>query len=291
MIENKREAYDFFASLQKRLNSQLPAPDILQAEVLKRWKKPKDEKSEQERVANKENIFSYNFALPEIWNHVLSIDGIDAGSAKKSLRGEYYKKYLSFLSGNTRRSEGHPFGKQYPFENNLEEKLTEIMDRWKKPKGSYAINESYPDLCLTDPFPFKILFEAKYFEGKDLASTEEERLAALVAAEGELVKGVYETAFYRGIPPSFSEDKSEWDYDFGCLLAYDTSDGAYMQQAWDSVASKSMFWDGANIFVMIVRGSASFEPHRRTLAHLLRQGVDGLAMGDVASLLRLSKIN
>jgi hypothetical protein len=27
-------------------------------------------------------------------------------------------------------------------------------------------------------------------------------------------------------------------------------------QAWDSVASKSMFWDGANIFVMIVRGSA-----------------------------------
>jgi hypothetical protein len=63
-----------------------------------------------------------------------------------------------------------------------------------------------------------------------------------------------------------------------------------MQEAWDSVAPKSMFWDGANIFAMIVRGSASFESHRRTLAHLLRQGFDGLAMEDVASLLRLSEI-
>jgi hypothetical protein len=99
------------------------------------------------------------------------------------------------------------------------------------------------------------------------------------------VKGVYETAFYRGIPPSFSEDN--WDYDFGCFLAYDASDGAYMQQAWDSVVSKSMFWSGANIFVMIVRGAASLEPHRQTLTHLVDQGFHG---PDVASLVRLSEI-
>jgi hypothetical protein len=278
-MQDKRGAYDFLAGLQKRLNSQLPAPEIMRAEVLKRWEKPKDEKCEQEKVANKENIFFYHFALPEIWNHVLSIDGIDADRAKKSLRGEYVEKFPNFISANTRRTEGHPFGKQYQFEINLEEKLTKIMDRWKKPKGSFALNESYPDLSLTEPFPFKILFEAKFFEGKSLAS-----------AERALVAGVYETAFYRGIPPSLSEDKSGWGYDFGCFLAYDASDGAYMQQAWDSVASKSMFWDGANIFVMIVRGSASFEPHRRTLAHLLRQGFDGPAMEDVASLLRLSEI-
>jgi len=123
----------------------------------------------------------------------------------------------------------------------------------------------------------------KFYKGKRLASTEKDKEEKeRLKAETNLVKGVYETAYYRGIPPSLSEENSGWDYDFGCFLVYDASDGAYMQQAWDSVTSKSMFWDGANIFVMIVRGSASFEPRRRTLAHLLHQGFDD-PMEDVAS--------
>jgi hypothetical protein len=127
-MQDKQGAYDFLEGLQKRLNNQLPGPHIIRAEVSKRRDKPEDEKSEQEYVGPKENIFFYHFALPEIWNHVLSIDGIDADKAKKSLRGEYGGKFPSFISANTRRSVGHPFGKEYPFEKNLEEKLTKIMD-------------------------------------------------------------------------------------------------------------------------------------------------------------------
>ena len=78
--------------------------------------------------------------------------------------------------------------------------------------------------------------------------------------------GVYEVAFYRGLPPASSAQatKLDWGYDFACLLAY--SDGAYLQEAWDLVTSKRLFWDDAHVFVMIVRGSrqqssfASSEP-------------------------------
>jgi len=73
-----------------------------------------------------------------------------------------------------------------------------------------------------------------------------------------LIDGVYEAAHYRGLPkvPSKSTGEPEWDYDFGCLLAYDASDGGTLEAAWKSVRNKSAFWGGGNIYVMIIRGTS-----------------------------------
>jgi hypothetical protein len=229
--------------MQDQLNKQLDAPEIIREKVLAICNKPEHEKTLEERVGPKENIFLYRFALPEIFQHVLTVDQVDEATAKTSLRCEYFDKYPAFSSANAHRIQGHPFQKNYPFEKNLEEKITEIMDRWKRPEKSEPLNRAYPDLCLSRPFPYKIVFDAKFFEGSTIAS-----------AERALVTGVYEVAFYRGLPVEADHHDSGWDYDFGCLLAYDASPKASLLQAWNSVHAKRLFWDDANIFVMIIRG-------------------------------------
>ena len=67
---------------------------------------------------------------------------------------------------------------------------------------------------------------------------------------------VCETVFYRRLPAC-----DGWAYDFGCLVAYDVSSRAYLRAAWESVASKPLFWDHANVFVMIVTRSGKIDEH------------------------------
>jgi hypothetical protein len=52
-----------------------------------------------------------------------------------------------------------------------------------------ALTQSCPDFATRNPFPFKIVFEGKYFEkgGRDKATT-------------ELVTSIYQAFFYRGLP-------------------------------------------------------------------------------------------
>jgi hypothetical protein len=85
-----------------------------------------------------------------------------------------------------------------------------------------------------------VVFDAKYF----VSNSEAEAKKALVG-------GVYEVACYRGLPPD-ATTKHGWDYDYGCLLAYDASDDGILKKAWASVTHKSEFWDGGNIYVMVI---------------------------------------
>jgi hypothetical protein len=52
-----------------------------------------------------------------------------------------------------------------------------------------------------------------------------------------------------------------WDYEFGCMLAGDSTEQGSVLKAWEAIPSpvKKGFWEGANIYVMIVRGASSFE--------------------------------
>jgi hypothetical protein len=114
------------------------------------------------------------------------------------------------------------------------------MQSWRKARASSVpANQAWPEAGLVPPFPWRILFEAKYFEENNLS-----------AAEGSLVSGVYETAFYRGLPSD-----GDWGYDFGCLLGYDVSEDGFLKQAWESVTDKRLFWDHGHVFVMIIRSS------------------------------------
>ena len=65
-----------------------------------------------------------------------------------------------------------------------------------------------------------------------------------------LVAGIYEAMFYRGLPKE--DDESLWNYDYGCLVAYDASKSRALHAAWEAVTCKSDFWMGGNIFVMIL---------------------------------------
>src|SRR5205814_10555106 len=108
---NTLEAYDFLQSLQARLNDSLPGPKLIKAQVSARWDKPKSEKSPQEQLACKENIFLYHFALPVISKHVISFGGLDTEQARIAVRCEYYSKFPQLSSANAHRALGHPFGK------------------------------------------------------------------------------------------------------------------------------------------------------------------------------------
>jgi hypothetical protein len=116
------------------------------------------------------------------------------------------------------------------------------MDRWRR---GALVGDSCPDLALREPFPFKTVFECKYF-----------RRGGLQAGESALVKMIHETFFYLGLArlPE-SAERAAWDYDFGCALALDSSQEGGLKEAWETVKPtvKSSIWESANIYVMILR--------------------------------------
>src|SRR5262249_20733645 len=123
----------------------------------------------------------------------------------------------------------------------------DIMSQWMSGRGNSLV-QSCPDFAIHRPF--KIVFEGKYFEktGPDKA------------VRASLVRSIYEAFFYRGLP--FVPPKKggpAWDYEYSCLLIGDASDQGGVRAAWEAIpqAVRQGFWNGANIFVMVVRGSRS----------------------------------
>jgi hypothetical protein len=108
------------------------------------------------------------------------------------------------------------------------------------------LTQSCPDFALRKPFAHSIVFEGKYFArgSKEYAAR-------------QLVADLYQAFFYRGLPSVEATKRGhpEWDYDYACLLAFDASPAGSLKDAWDSLGSsvKKSFWEGANIFVMIIR--------------------------------------
>ena len=229
----KKDAYDFLAGLEGELRTRLPAPTAMKALMAG----PEYRDGSPSKI--RENVYLYQI-LPRICEYMQKVPGIGPAEVHASVLCEYHSKVPGIASGNPFRRIGHPFRKNFGLS------ADEIMKTWTKPPGALPPNQAYPDLCLRSPFPFKIVFDAKYFTQNDES-----------AANKALVEGAYEVMFYRGLPAVAARTTSEpnWDYDYGCLLAYDASDGGVFEMAWRSVTCKRTFWDGANIFVMIVRGS------------------------------------
>lgn len=108
------------------------------------------------------------------------------------------------------------------------------------------LTQACPDFAICSPFPYHIIFEAKYFKGR-----------SAVTAKRELVADAYQAFFYRALPTDKTKDKRpDWDYDYACLLAYDASPNGVLKDAWCQIDSqvKRGFWEGANVYIMIVRG-------------------------------------
>lgn len=228
--KEKQSAFDFLFRLQKKLNSEMLAPLAVQELIGRIRAKPMYERTPKELLACNENLCFY-LALPHVFSSMTEVHGINAVSARQSLLCEYYTKFPEFSSGNSYRRQGFPFGKD------TTKSTAEILKGWRNPYKSPPENQAYPDLCLSHPFPFRTIFEAKYFNTNNLN-----------AAEKALVTGVREIAYYLGLP---------WDYEYGCLVVYDASENNLFQAAWESIAAKRLFWDDGNIFVMTVRGTSA----------------------------------
>jgi hypothetical protein len=238
-MPNADGAFQFLDGLEKRLTKRLPSPDVMAKQVSAVWNKPNADKTPREKLACKENIFLYHYVIPQVFIHLLSTNANDEAAARRSIRCEYFKKFPELSNRNAFRRGGHPFPKDI-----FGVSGSAVMEKWRSPPSNLPIYQAYPDLCLSDPFSFRTVFDAKYFDAE--SST---------AAEDALVSGIYETMFYRGLPPSLNKSgDSDWEYDFGCLLAYDTTRSGYLMEAWNSVTCKPLFWNDARVFVMILRG-------------------------------------
>lgn len=236
----RKGAREFFESLEKHLNRGLRDHRGVRehlAEVVRRAKVSADKR--EKRNAFPEGAFLNEFILQPVHEFVASWPGMSTKTARRALLSESWKHNPDTVSGSPGRSERHPFTKV------LGATPSNITGRWSK--GSLVAG-SYPDMALREPFPFRTVFECKYF-----------RHGGLQAGKTELVEGVYQAFFYLGLArlPETAK-RAAWDYDFACLLALDASETAGLKKAWDQVSPsvESGIWDGANIYVMILRGSS-----------------------------------
>lgn len=223
----KLKAYSYLQSLERYLIETTPQSEEMRERVAELQSEP----TNTHKI--RENIFLYEI-MPAISQHMQTVVGIDARQARESLVCEYHKNIPTLSASNGFRAVGHPFSKQ------IGESYEKIFDRWIRPASNFPINQVYPDFAFRPPFPHKIVFDAKYFIDNSEAS-----------AKKALVSGAYEAAFYRGLPNDRNGDGG-WDYDFGCLLAYDASRDGILKKLWASVVQKQEFWNGANVYIMII---------------------------------------
>jgi hypothetical protein len=191
-VEEKAAAYQFLRGLQKLINCEAPPAVDIKTFVETTWRKPKELKAEREKLESKENIAFYTFAAPQIFSLGKAMANLTDNEMRQAFRCVYFAKYPELSAANCFRRSGHPFSKKWGLPSD------EVMKAWQKTgRSNTPGNQAWPEAALGRPFPFNVLFEAKYFEGNNR-----------VAAENELVSAVYETVFYRGLPAT-----NDWGYE------------------------------------------------------------------------------
>ena len=184
-----------------------------------------------------ESAFLHHYVVPNLFQ-LMRDSGLDEQDARKALLCEGFKNIPNYASGTPMHPLPHPFDKVIA-------PASEILHKWQGQKKGGQLTQACPDIAVRDTFPFKFVFEVKYFE----------RGSSDFAAR-ELVKDIYQAFFYRAlpyVPPA--KDRQAWGFDFSCLLACDASDHGTLKRAWENLADrvKEGFWKGANVYIMILR--------------------------------------
>ena len=238
-MKDKTEAYRFLSDLELYLNRKLPDYLSMSHQIPEIVKAAKEDPKQRHKVSSECAFLNYH-VLPNLFNQVARWPGMDEEKARKSLLSEFYRNMREITSGTPARSVRHPFGK------GLGVRASNVMNQWRGQAKGGRLVQSCPDFALRNPFPHKIVFEGKYFSKGNVGR-----------AERELVTALYEAFFYRGLS-YVPETKTHpaWDYDYACLLTFDASEKGDFLEAWESLDTdvKKGFWEGANIYVMILRG-------------------------------------
>lgn len=242
----KADAYRFFTGLETHLNSSIPAPETVRADIAAAIQKAKaSERGTAERHSSfAEGAFLNSYVIAHMHSFLMTEFRFSSDDARRALLSESFRSHRGLASGSPVRPGAHPFRKV------IDASPRQIMTIWRG-KGNVTplARNSCPDLALRVPSPHRSVFEAKYHS-----------VPGLARAETELVRSIYQAFFYLGLP-HLEETKTHaaWDYEYACVLAYDaTTDGA-MLKAWNSLPTevKSACWTGANIYVMVLRHSAA----------------------------------
>ena len=238
-MKTNPDAYTFFQGLEAYLNAKLPSPGYMRDEIPRIVADSRT--NEEAHKGFPEGAFLNHYVTPGIHEYLVSEEGLSADAACKALLSESFRKLQDISCASPSRLNAHPFQKS------VGSKASDIMKAWKGEGRGKAVSRSAPDIALRPPAPHSVIFEGKYFQsgGKQ-------------AAENELVKDLYQAFFYLGLSKiEETQTHPAWNYDYACLLAYDCSDNSTLKGAWESLANevKTAFWEGANIYVMILTGS------------------------------------
>jgi hypothetical protein len=233
----KEDAYKFFAELRDFLNTILPGPKILRSEIEQAVQSAKTLHYEKPS-SFPEGAFLNKFVIGNLHRFLMHNRQYSAEEAKRALLSESYRNQSQWASGSPVRSGSHPFSKV------ANASATEIMESWRSNK---LVHRSCPDLALRLPSPYRTVFEAKYYCS-----------SSPVAAERTLVTSIYQAFFYLALPrlPE-TATHAAWDYEYACVLAYDASDRGTLAETWEGLPNpvKLACWNGANLFVMILRSA------------------------------------
>ena len=245
-MTSKPDAHRFLTRLEAHLNSTIPGPVAIRAEIAAAVEKAK---SASRRTAARhstfaEGAFLNTYVTGQIHKFLMCELGLTAEDARRALLSESYRSQPRLASGSPVRPGAHPFRKV------IAASPRKIIEIWRGRGGVNPLaRNSCPDLALRTPVPYRTVFEAKYHSRGSTTS-----------AEAELVKNIYQAFFYLALPhlPE-SKGHAAWDYEFACVLAYDATSEGTMLRAWESLPNsvRSACWSGANVYVMILRGGDS----------------------------------
>jgi hypothetical protein len=230
-------AHEVLAGLQDKLAASLP-PRSEVREIVERITRESQLDRLRSHTRGDEDGFIDRFVIPTLFDHIKDVAQLTDSQARQSLLSEHWRSIPEYSSGTPARKQLHLFTKI------IGESPSEIMSRWRGGGRGPPMKQPCPDFAIRSPFPYKIVFEAKYFK----------RITA-EAAEKDLVKYVFEAFFYRALPVDKSRPAGpDWDYDYAGLIVYDDSPNGVFKSAWDSLSDKTKqeFWSGAGLYVMIL---------------------------------------
>ncbi len=239
----KAAAHSFLRQFQHALTQDLPTVESLRATVRSIALAAKDVETSPQapHMRRPEEAFLNTYAIPRLFESLQSACGLSVESAREALLTENFRHLKRLSSASPARKTRHPFDKKFS------PSASEVMNQWRSGKSN-SLRQSCPDFAVRSPCPFTIVFEGKYFEG-----------GSVTRAEAELVSNIYQAFFYRALPKiPGTKVRPAWDYEYSCLLACDASRDGSLLHAWESIGQevRDGFWEGANVYVMVIRSQA-----------------------------------
>lgn len=239
MIRDKADAFKFLEDVKRAITETAPKGTAMEREVQRTIKVARLDPA-QKHLKLPEAAFLNSFVVPVLFKQIIQHSNLTIPQARHALLNEYHRCMPEFSAKSPVRAKKHAFKKI------IGASPESIYNAWSDASCGWGLTQSCPDFAVTDPFPHRVVFEGKYFAR-----------GSKKYAERELVKDIYQAFFYRGLPQvAATKHHPEWNYDYACLLAFDASPEGSLKSAWDKLGEvvQGSFWDGANIYVMILGG-------------------------------------